>query len=188
MQPITQEAQKHRDTAKMDMPKSVHFSTEKHDAADCSHPAVRGRAAVSRRFNRTLELGFVVSLSIAVFLAQSWRSAFGNEQKREILCSDANDKLTLYLDGNQKPHALWGQKSPNGFFYCGFAEGIKMNLKDLSGSVGNLERNSQTISVYQGRSDSCSQGKLLIFNERTNAVVILDVQDFTSQKYQCSTQ
>jgi hypothetical protein len=170
------------------MPKSVRFMAKNCVAAACSRPSARAGAAVSRRFNRMLELGFVVSLSIALFVAQSWWPAFGTEQKKEILCSDGNDKLTLYLDGDQKPRALWGQKSPNGFFYCGFSEGAKINLRDLSGFVGNLERDSQMVSVYRGRSDSCSQGKLLIFNERTGAVAILDVQDFSSQKYQCSKQ
>lgn len=94
-----------------------------------------------------------MSLSVAVICAQSWRPAFGDEQKREVLCSGGNSKLTEYIGDDQKLHALWGQKAPTGFFYCGFLEGVKMMLKDLSGYVGNSERDLQTISVYrQGKS------------------------------------
>jgi hypothetical protein len=159
-----------------------------HGAVKRSRPVVCARAGVLRRFNSTLALRIAVSLSIAASLTQSWRPAFGVEHKREILCSEGNDKLTEYFDSDQKPHALWGQKGPSGFFYCGFPEGVKMRLKDLSGFVGNPESDSQAVSVYRGLSNSCSQGKLLIFNERTSAVVILEVQDFTSRKYQCAKQ
>jgi len=124
-------------------------------------------------------------LSAAVWFAQPY-PANGVEQKREIQCSNGNDKLTEYVGSDQKLAAVWGQKGPSGYFYCGFHDGYKIRLKDLTGFVGNQERDLQNVSVYRGLSDSCSQGKLLIFNERVKSVAILNIQDFSTEKYQCS--
>ena len=169
---------------KMDMLKRAHFAPKKPGVVDCSHPAGLARVAVLQQFYKSLR-GAMLLMGAALFL--TYRSpAYGDEQKIEVFCSGGNDKLTEYLGSDQKLHALWGQKGPAGFFYCGYPEGYKLLLKDLSGYVGNLERDLQTVSVYRGRSDTCSQGKLLIFNNRTNSVAILDIQAFTSQTYTCA--
>ena len=40
--------------------------------------------------------------------------------------------------------------------------------------------------VYRGLANTCSQGSLLIFNERANSVLIVNVSDFSSIKYECT--
>jgi hypothetical protein len=113
--------------------------------------------------------------------------AYADEQKRELRCADGDVKLTEYVDGEQL-HALMEVKGPPGRsnIYCGYFQGQKQLLKDISGITGNSERDLQAITVYRGLFDSaCSQGELLIVNNRANLVAVLKVQDFTMYKYKC---
>jgi hypothetical protein len=113
--------------------------------------------------------------------------AYGDEQKRELRCEAGDIKLTEYIDG-EKLHALMEVKGPPGRsnIFCGYFQGQKQLLKDISGITGNSERDSQAITVYRGLFDSaCSQGEILIVNNRANLVGVLKVQDFTMYKYKC---
>ena len=133
-------------------------------------------------------LSFSRPTLIFVFFALSWKLAYGSDGKRELQCSENNAKLTQYVSDDQKVHALWGQKyKDDHFFYCGFTEDHKIRLTDLNWFVKNREAVvDKSISIYKGRSNTCSEGKLLIFNDRTNLVMILNVHDFTTEKYQCA--
>jgi hypothetical protein len=172
---------------KMDMWKRALLAPKNPDVVDCSRPAALARVAVSLQFYKASLIKFAVSLlCVASFLACQY-PAYGDEQKRELRCADGEVKLTEYVDGEQKLRAHIEEKGPPGRnIYCGFYQGQKVLLKDISGFTGNPERDLQAITVYRGLFDSaCSQGKLLIVNNRTNLVVILNAHDFTMYKYQC---
>jgi hypothetical protein len=125
-------------------------------------------------------------LLCAVSLFAYLYPAYGDEQKRELRCADGTVKLTEYADGEL--HALMEVKGPPGRsnIYCGYHRGQKVLLKDISGITGNSERDLQAITVYRGLFDvACSQGELLIVNNRTNLVAILNAQDLTMHKFSC---
>jgi hypothetical protein len=62
-------------------------------------------------------------------------------------------------------HALWGQKyKDDHFFYCGFTEDHKIPLTDLNWFVKNRDAVvDKSISIYKGRSNTCSEGKFADF-------------------------
>jgi hypothetical protein len=126
----------------MDMLKRAHSALKNPDVVDCLHPVALAKVAVLQEFYKSLRVAMLL-MGAALFLAHR-SPAYGDEQKIEILCSDGDSKLTEYVGSDQMLHALWGQKGPAGFFYCGYPEGYKMHLKDLSGYVGNSERDLQT--------------------------------------------
>ena len=154
---------------------------------DCLLPAALARVAVSRQSYKGSPIRFAVPLLCAASFLVHQCPAYGDEQKRELRCADGDVKLTEYVDGEHKLSAHLEEKGPPGrTIYCGFYQGQKVLLKDISGVNGNSERDLQAITVYQGLFDAaCSQGKLLIVNDRTNLVAILNAQDFTMSKYQC---
>lgn len=127
-------------------------------------------------------------LLFAVAFFPSWQLAYGSDGKREFQCSENNARFTQYISDDRKVHALWGQKLNDGHFAsCGFIEDHKIRLIDINWFVNNREAViDKSISIYKGHSNTCSEGKLLIFNDRTNLVMILNVHDFSTEKYQCT--
>jgi hypothetical protein len=114
------------------------------------------------------------------------QDALGNDAKREFQCSEGNERLTLYIGDGQKQGASFGVKSEHGFVYAGFFDGIEVPLSRLVGLTGNSERDRENVLIYRGLSDTISQGQLLIFNERSNSLMILKVSNFWISKSQCS--
>jgi hypothetical protein len=169
----------------MAMLKSVRSVLRKAGAADYLHPVARARVAALQRSNKRLALRFPISLLIVFSFMLQGQAALGNDAKREFQCSEGNEKLTLYMS-EQKQGASFGVKTPHGFVYAGFFDGIEVPLSRLVGFTGNSERDRENVLIYRGLSDTISQGKLLIFNERSNSLTILNVSNFEMSKSQCS--
>ena len=112
------------------MLKSARTAPKNPGVADCLHPAALARVAVLQQFYKSLRATMLL-IGAALFLYHQ-SSAYGDEQKMEILCADGNSKFTEYVGTDQKLHAIWGQEGPAGFFYCGYPKAYKMQLKDLS--------------------------------------------------------
>jgi hypothetical protein len=139
---------------KMDMSKSANSAPNNPGVVDCSLPAVLARVAVSQQFYKASLIKFAVSLlCVASFLACQY-PAYGDEHKRELRCADGDVKLTEYVDSERKLRAHIEEKGPPGRnIYCGFYQGQKVLLKDISGVTGNPERDLQAITVYRGLFD-----------------------------------
>jgi hypothetical protein len=68
---------------------------------------------------------------------------------------------------------------------CYFNKGHSYKLTDLN---LYLDRSVEGMNVttYAGIGDHCSEGELLVFNDKTKTVLIVTVSDFSNQKYICS--
>src|SRR5260370_15139662 len=106
-------------------------------------------------------------------------AALGDE-KREYQCSEEKPvfvehyRLTQYIGSDGSAHALWGREYREGqFAYCGFAEGHRFRLTDLNMWANRESVVDKGVWVYRGTGNACSEGHLLVFNERTTSVLVL---------------
>lgn len=136
-----------------------------------------------RLIKHVLLIGLIVaSFSVPTFA----------EEQRDYNCSQSNPifihnyRLRRYVANDGKSGASWGEEYERGkYASCGFVDGHKIKLTDL-----NLWENREAVAdkntwVYRGIGNSCSQGHLLMFNERTLSLLIVDVGTFVSTKYMC---
>ncbi|WP_441232772.1 hypothetical protein [Bradyrhizobium sp. 1200_D9_N1_1] len=98
-------------------------------------------------------------------------------------------RIIQYVGSDQKFGASWGEEFREGqYASCGFTDGRKFLLTDMNLYVDRSGVADKSVMVYRGTGNHCSEGKLLIFNDRTNAVMVLKVHDFSAEKYQCSNR
>jgi hypothetical protein len=93
---------------------------------------------------------------------------------------DANDS-----SGRQVRGAEWYFTTAGHFDYgCGFYEVGRISLGDLA-LWSDPRTAAKGVWVFRGVGDHCSQNQLLIYNESTRKVVILNSSDMSSVVYQC---
>jgi len=118
-------------------------------------------------------------------------SAEENDRK-EFNCSATDDsnkkayRLTQYAGDKGVQNATWGTEYEAGkFASCGFTEGHKFKLTDMNLFSDRSAVVGKNMATYRGIGNHCSEGQLLLFNERSNIVVILNVHSAVSLKFQC---
>ena len=112
--------------------------------------------------------------------------------RKQFDCSSADVsikkayRLTQYSRENV-PNATWGTAYEEGkFASCGFTDGHKIKLTDMNLFADRSAVFGKNLSVYRGIGNHCSEGQVLIFNERTNVALILQVHSALLSKYQCT--
>ena len=125
-----------------------------------------------------------ISLIGLVLLVFSVLYAFADEK---FSCSDGRWLSTYTSDGENR--ASWGtvfqSDGKKVRVSCGFWDGHEFMLKKLNWWIDGEPLN-RGVWVYRGLANTCSQGSLLIFNERASSVLIVNVSDFSSIKYECT--
>jgi hypothetical protein len=104
----------------------------------------------------------------------------------DFSCSDAH-YLSRYTR-DREDRASWGtvfqSQGKEVRASCSFWEGHKFALKKLNWWIDG-EPLDPAVWVYRGLANTCSQGSLLIFNERTSSVLIVNVSDFSLKEHKC---
>ena len=106
-----------------------------------------------------------------------------------VACRSRKQPATgsVALGSDQKFGASWGEEFRIGqYASCGFTDGRKLLLTDSNLFVDRSAVVDKSVVVYRGIGNHCSEGELLIFNDRTKLVMILNVHDLTTEKYQCA--
>ena len=67
---------------------------------------------------------------------------------------------------------------------CGYSAGYEFKLRKLNLWTDG-EPADRGVWVYRGLGNTCSEGTLLIFNERTASVLVVKTSDFVSTSYKC---
>ena len=172
---------------------NVIFAQRNLAVADYSPQAVLGRVAelwryIERRLMRLLSL---LVLSQMFFAFQTIPSRADETIRFQCSHHDPSNskvyRIIQYLGSDQKFGASWGEEFRKGqYASCGFTDGRKFLLTDMNLFVDRSTVVDKSVVVYRGIGNHCSEGKLLIFNDRTKLVMILNVHDLTTEKYQCA--
>jgi hypothetical protein len=91
-------------------------------------------------------------------------------------------------DRDGKPSASWGHVIDSGGkkvrVSCGFVDGRTVRLGDMA-LFPDRSKAESFVWVYRGIGNSCSQVELLIFNEATRQLSILNVSTMQKSTYRC---
>ena len=124
---------------------------------------------------------FTALLAACSAHAYAIEEAIPCEQDRSLRLWDANDR-----DGRQERRAAWSTvvTAKRIRASCYFSEGHRIRLGDLAWwrDPATAEKG---VWVFRGIGNHCSQNQLLVYNEKTGIVLILNVIDMKSSEYQC---
>ena len=116
-------------------------------------------------------------------LCASFSVVSGTALGQELLC-DNDHQLIL-----RPTTASWGtgfvNEGQQTWGRCGFVNGHEIALTAINLYPNRGEMASKDVRIYHGIGDHCSQGQLLIFNDQTQRVMILNVFDYSFEQYAC---
>jgi hypothetical protein len=178
----------------MGMWNNVISAPKKLVAVDCSLPDARDRVVeLSRCAKRSSARLLFLIVSLLSVASQTFESRAEEGEARRFNCSaqDQSDskayRLIQYLGSNKNFGASWGEEFRAGqYASCGFTDGRRFSLTDVGLFIEKSAVVDKSVAVYRGIGDHCSEGKLLIFNERTKLAMIIAVQTLDASRFRCS--